>query len=39
MMLRIVASDSNRYPAILVPAGVKVKTEAYTDLLETKVLL
>jgi transposase len=38
MVLGIVASDGNKCPAIFVPAGVKVNTEAYIDLLETKML-
>jgi transposase-like protein len=38
MVLGIVASDGKKPPPIFVPAGVKVNTDAYLDLLATHVL-
>ena len=38
MVLGVVASDGHKCPPIFVPAGVKVNTEAYLELLESKVL-
>jgi len=38
MVLGVVASDGKKCPPIFVPAGVKVNTEAYIDLLATKVV-
>jgi hypothetical protein len=38
MVLGVVASDGNKCPAIFVPDGAKVNSEAYISLLESKVL-